>query len=178
MKVGAKIGRPIRFDQATDLVSRRKFARLCVEVDITKQLLSKFKLHRRVRRIEYEGIHLVCFSCGVYGHRKETCPSLKEDLVVGAEDKEPDQGGVHPKSRKGEVGHIREQLGESVNAEVLETFGPWMLVNRKSRRGGGKRDGCTRNKVTKIGKHVVHDSTLSRGLRMGNSRFAALETLD
>lgn len=54
-KVGKKIGRPVRVDQATRKVTRGKFARLCVEVDITKPLLSKFKL-RRVRRIE-----LICF---------------------------------------------------------------------------------------------------------------------
>ena len=43
MKVGEKIRKPIRIDQTTRLVSRGKFARLCVEVDITKPLLSKFK---------------------------------------------------------------------------------------------------------------------------------------
>ncbi|XP_075481174.1 uncharacterized protein LOC142521884 [Primulina tabacum] len=32
MKIGRKIGRPIRVDQATSLVSRGKFARICVEI--------------------------------------------------------------------------------------------------------------------------------------------------
>lgn len=49
MKIGSKIGRPIRVDQATSLVSRGKFARICVEVDISKPLLAKFMLRRRVR---------------------------------------------------------------------------------------------------------------------------------
>ncbi|XVF63210.1 hypothetical protein PTKIN_Ptkin09bG0069600 [Pterospermum kingtungense] len=44
MNVGEKIGRPVRVDQATNLVSRGKFARICVEVDIAKPLLAKFKL--------------------------------------------------------------------------------------------------------------------------------------
>ncbi|XVF80636.1 hypothetical protein PTKIN_Ptkin15bG0090000 [Pterospermum kingtungense] len=64
---------PVRVDQATSLVSRGKFARLCVEDDITKPLLSKLKLKRRVRRIEYEGIHQVCFHCGIYGHHINSC---------------------------------------------------------------------------------------------------------
>lgn len=54
MKIGELIGEPKHIDKATSLVSRGRFARMCVEVDITKPLLSKFKLRRRVRRIEYE----------------------------------------------------------------------------------------------------------------------------
>ncbi|XVF69877.1 hypothetical protein PTKIN_Ptkin11bG0116100 [Pterospermum kingtungense] len=68
MKVSEKIRKPIRVDHTTSLVSRGKFAKLCVEVDITKPFLSKFKLRRKIRKIEYKGIHLVCFHYGVYGH--------------------------------------------------------------------------------------------------------------
>ncbi|CAN1148993.1 hypothetical protein LINPERHAP2_LOCUS16789 [Linum perenne] len=32
--------------------SRENFARLCVEVDLSKPLLSKYRLRSRVRRIE------------------------------------------------------------------------------------------------------------------------------
>lgn len=73
MKVGKKIGRPINIDTATSLVSRASFARICVEVDITKPLLSKFMLRRRVQPIVYEGLHLICFKCGVYGANVDSC---------------------------------------------------------------------------------------------------------
>ncbi|XVF81050.1 hypothetical protein PTKIN_Ptkin15bG0125300 [Pterospermum kingtungense] len=46
MKVGEKIERPVRIDEATSIVSSGKFARMCVEVDITKPLLARFKLRR------------------------------------------------------------------------------------------------------------------------------------
>ena len=46
MKNGARIGRPVKVDQATDQVLRGKFARLCVEVTITKPLLARFRLRR------------------------------------------------------------------------------------------------------------------------------------
>lgn len=49
-----------------------------MEVDIIKPLKSKFSLKIRVRTIEYEMIHLVCFNCGIYGHHKENC-SLNAD---------------------------------------------------------------------------------------------------
>ena len=69
MRLGAKFGKPIKIDEATSIVSRRHFARLCVEVDLSKPLISKFRLRQRVRRVEYEGIPMVCFECGRYGHR-------------------------------------------------------------------------------------------------------------
>lgn len=74
--VGVKIGRLIRIDEATCVVSRGRFARMCVKVDITKPLLPKFKVKGRVRKIDYEGFHLICFHCGIYGYRKEGCPSF------------------------------------------------------------------------------------------------------
>lgn len=74
MRVRGKIGKAINIDMATSLVSRAMFARICVEVDITKPLLSKFTLRRRVRGIVYEGLHLICFKCGMYGHNTESCP--------------------------------------------------------------------------------------------------------
>lgn len=64
MTLGTKIGRPIKVDYATSMKTRGKFSRFCVEVDLSKPLLLKFCLRKRVRRI---------FKCGMYGHRKEAC---------------------------------------------------------------------------------------------------------
>lgn len=61
MKLGKKISRPIKVDYATSVTSRGKFARLCVEVDLYKTLLSKFCLRKNVRKIEYEGFYLVSY---------------------------------------------------------------------------------------------------------------------
>ena len=74
MRVGSKIGKLIRVDNATSTMSRGNYTRICVEVDLLKPLVSKFKLRRRIRKLEYVGIQLVCFGCGMSGHRKETCP--------------------------------------------------------------------------------------------------------
>ncbi|KDP46276.1 hypothetical protein JCGZ_10116 [Jatropha curcas] len=30
----------------------------------------------QIRRVEHEGIHLVCFTCGKYGHSSKNCPSI------------------------------------------------------------------------------------------------------
>lgn len=58
------------------MMERAKFARVCVEVDLRKILVSKFKLNGRIYNVEYEGLHLVCFGCGCYGHKKDECPLL------------------------------------------------------------------------------------------------------
>lgn len=75
-RIGNKIGRTVRIDHTTSLVSRGKFARVCVEIDITKPLLSTFTMEEKVWKVAYEGIHMVCFSCGLYGHRQEACPTV------------------------------------------------------------------------------------------------------
>ncbi|XP_031108885.1 uncharacterized protein LOC116013635 [Ipomoea triloba] len=73
MKIGREVGRPVKVDYTTSLVSKGKFGRICVELDMTKPLLSKFTLAEEVWPIEYEGIHMVCFKCGIYSHKQGQC---------------------------------------------------------------------------------------------------------
>lgn len=53
MEIRANIDYPIKIDDATNLISKEKFARICIDVDITKPLLSKFVLHQEEWAIEY-----------------------------------------------------------------------------------------------------------------------------
>ena len=173
MKVGEKIRKPIRIDQTTGLVSRGKFARLCVEVDITKPLLSKFKLRRRVRRIEYEGIHLVCFHCGVYGHRKDNCPMLGQSFVLEERTEKGDNGDIPTADTNGgEKGQIWEEI---VNPEIMENFGPWMLAARKFCHSDRKWNGRD-NHATSYdkGKDIRRDSDLLCNSRGKSSNFEVL----
>lgn len=48
MRVGEKIGKLIRFDDATGNATRGLFARMCVEINITKPFLEKFRQRRVV----------------------------------------------------------------------------------------------------------------------------------
>ncbi|CAN1120861.1 hypothetical protein LINPERHAP1_LOCUS17247 [Linum perenne] len=75
--IGDKIGSTVRIDHTTLQGNRGKFARICVEVDLLKPLLSKYRLRRRVRGIEYEGLHTICFSCGCFGHQQDSSPTAK-----------------------------------------------------------------------------------------------------
>lgn len=142
MRIGSLIGEPKNIDEATSLVSRGRFARMCIEVDITKPLLSKYKLRRRVRTIEYEGIHLVCFKCGIYGHKEEQCGKPTEgatgmfDGEVAGEQTEKSAG-----SEKGTETNTNGNLNMwhnplNLRPEVMEQYGAWMLAPR---RGGNQK---------------------------------------
>lgn len=48
---------------------------MSVELDLNKPLISKFFFDDKVHRVEYEGLHIICFECGIFGHKKEHCPS-------------------------------------------------------------------------------------------------------
>lgn len=136
MRVGGKIGRAINIDTATSLVSRAMFARICVEVDITKPLLSKFTLRRKVRGIVYEGLHLICFKCGMYGHNAESCPRNHEhadgeDYSADATDggkptAETDSGNTAQGSEKGKNYLSKEKA--QVRPEVTEDYGSWIVT--------------------------------------------------
>ncbi|CAN1124661.1 hypothetical protein LINPERHAP2_LOCUS2464 [Linum perenne] len=68
-----RIGKMVILDNTTLEGSRGNFARICVEVYFSNPLLSKYRLRRRVRRIEYEGLHTIFYSCGCYGHARDLC---------------------------------------------------------------------------------------------------------
>lgn len=165
MKIGEKIGKPVKVDQATSLVSRGKFARICVEVDITKPLLAKFKIRQRVIKIEYEGIHLVCFKCGVYGHRKDACPTEKPK-------------DFHDETKEEERQLAEEQIRQArFLAESKEPFGPWMLVSRANR----KQDKIKESRGMRFGKQDYRtglDSNQVYAPKKYNTRYELLAEED
>lgn len=55
------------------MVEHAKFARIYVEIDLRRKLLSKIKLKGKTKAIVYEEMHFVYFNCWRYGHKKEFC---------------------------------------------------------------------------------------------------------
>lgn len=83
-KIGQKIGCVLKVDNATANVNRGQYTRLCVEVHLTKPLLSKFRLNGRVPGIQYEGLHMICFTSRKQGHKEENCPLNSPIVREGA----------------------------------------------------------------------------------------------
>lgn len=59
MRVGSCLGKAVKIDHNTMTVSRGKYARVCVEVDLEKPLTYVVFLNGQPFTIEYENLHLV-----------------------------------------------------------------------------------------------------------------------
>ncbi|XP_028768571.1 uncharacterized protein LOC114726174 [Neltuma alba] len=112
--MGNEVGRTVKVDMSTSLHARGGYARVGVEVDLSKPLLPVYILGKVERPIVYEGLHLLCYNCGKYGHTEKEC---KEEKIYQE----------HWEDRKGEE-------------QVMETrpYGDWTVVqnSRRGRRGG------------------------------------------
>ncbi|CAI0554936.1 unnamed protein product [Linum tenue] len=144
-RIAEKIGRPVRVDRATQTGDRGKYARVSIEVDLTKPLLSKFKIEGLTYYVEYEGLHRICTECGRYGHAKVTCPQLFKETA--------------PAQPSSQVATDKEPTG---------TYGEWMIVQPRGR--GPKRNN---QGPTKIPSSNEHDTSLGVDKTQG-SRFSFL----
>lgn len=64
------IGKPLKLDRTTTVAAKGRFARAAIEIDMNKPLVSEVWVDNDVQVVEYEGLHVVCFKCGVLGHRE------------------------------------------------------------------------------------------------------------
>lgn len=113
MRIGDQLGTAMKVDGNTTAVSRGKYARVCVEVDLQKPLISMVIVNGYQLNVEYENLHQICFKCGKYGHRLEVCPSGNDEV-----------SGEDPL-------HLRSP---SIPANPPDPFGPWMIARNNNRR--------------------------------------------
>lgn len=71
MALAGAAGTPVKIDHNTLKVSRGKFARVCVEIDLNKPVVGRVCVEGKWFYIEYEGLHIICHNCGCYGHSPE-----------------------------------------------------------------------------------------------------------
>ena len=76
----------IRIDSYTESGTRGSYARLCLQIDLTKPLITTIRVGRLKQKVMYEGISLLCFSCGRIGHKADNCPHhIRPHTLVGDE---------------------------------------------------------------------------------------------
>lgn len=68
------VGKLLKLDRATMAREKCRFARAAIEVDLNKPLVLEVWVRNTVQTIEYEGLHVVCFGCGIVSHREQACP--------------------------------------------------------------------------------------------------------
>lgn len=123
--IGQTIGTIIKLDVHTDGGRRGRFTRLAVCVDLRRPLVSKLWINGKLQRVEYEGFLNICFKCGRFGH---VLDGYMEDGVTTEMD-------VFEGSKS-----IKEVSGLD-RMVVEESFGSWMVVERRKERGRAFKEG-------------------------------------
>nr|KYP69874.1 Retrovirus-related Pol polyprotein LINE-1 [Cajanus cajan] len=150
-RVGSKLGTMLKIDKLTSIHSRGKFARICVEVNLNRRLVSMINVMGHIIRLEYEGLHSICFNCGKYGHKQDQCdvrlgapkPTTSEAVQKGAgsmvaDTSEPSADPKEMQSR-GSLKSVSEQENLVVTRKFEQDndnlYGPWMIVKRGKNSG-------------------------------------------
>nr|POE74016.1 uncharacterized protein CFP56_71534 [Quercus suber] len=142
VQIGKSVGTVLRIDTHTASETRGRFARLCVQIDVTKPLVTGILIGKVEQSVSYEGIHRLCFDCGRVGHRRENCPfTIRRDSPPIPTATEAGRGvvsgscGSHvsdvvkdKESPTGSVMHAEHEKASEGN------YGAWVVVTRKKTR--------------------------------------------
>ncbi|XP_061336694.1 uncharacterized protein LOC133283801 [Gastrolobium bilobum] len=111
-QLGDVIGKVLKVDRTTSIGDRERFARVCIQVDLSKPLRGEYILDGCRKIVEYEGLFLICLKCGKYGHNAESCPDYVKLCHATKEEGVPDPP-------------MKDQCAQGI--------GPWMVVQRRKR---------------------------------------------
>ncbi|KAK9143086.1 hypothetical protein Syun_012486 [Stephania yunnanensis] len=154
-KLSNCVGRTIKIDHATTMAHRGKYAPITIELNLEKPLASQFKVNGEWQNVEYEGLPYISYLCKKVGHSSNACPmypNLKDPQPVSTSESA-----------------LREKTnlaGETITGDAEATYGPWMVVQRRSLR------------QAKIGSPIKEGNMINQGQdprgRAQNSRMATL----
>ena len=139
------------------MLTRGRFARIAVRISLVKPLVSQVELNGRVQKIEYEGLPVICFKCGRYGHNSGDCSENINDGQSGGEE-------ISGKdNQRGDVLVVQED-GRSEDTH-FEPFGPWIVASKRGRKLAS-------------GKETVREQNRNRSIQ-GNTvlRFQVLDQI-
>ncbi|XP_057747489.1 uncharacterized protein LOC130966685 [Arachis stenosperma] len=112
-KVGKILGTMLRIDENTSIHSSGKFARICVKIDLRKQLVPSFATLGKEFYLVYEGLHQICFYCERYGHKMDDCLEMRKH-VTGTNF---DQGGNSDRNHHKENSNICSHQKQDQNLQ-------------------------------------------------------------
>lgn len=117
MRIARVVGQVVKVEKPTMTSTRRRYARVYVEIDLSKALLPRVNVDGVPRCVEYEGLHQICFDCGQYGHHANGCKgssSTGENVGSAMQNDRDEQNESGP-----------EQQGP---------YGPWMMPTYRNRK--------------------------------------------
>ncbi|CAI0435130.1 unnamed protein product [Linum tenue] len=162
--LGNLVGRTVKLDYHTENMERGKFARIAVELDMTKPLATRIRLDGFWQPVLYENLPEICFGCGRIGHTEESCSKKT--------------GNVPNVISSAEVPVLPIE-GSSPSSESPAGYGPWMQVTKRSKKqnrkvtqiaassqggesGRGGTSGKVNQKVNQQGKNDPARSSLGK----------------
>lgn len=182
-KMGNKVGKTLKVNAHTikkdnsggelNTIERGRFARISVEINLEKKLIPRIKIRNRIYMIEYEGLNLICFKCGKYGHHKDNCSLQQNSECVQHLDisKENNEAPNHNDIR---------YTTEVQQKDQDNTFGSWMVVTRNFRN---KNTTQIQTNVEKAKNHMLTVAAKSVSmsqiaLGINGSRFVVFDMDD
>ncbi|CAI0625846.1 unnamed protein product [Linum tenue] len=157
MKIAQRIGKSLLVDHATSTGARLDYARICVQVDLQKPLLSQFRIHGIKYFIQYEGLDNICLQCGTYS-AKGYCacsPPMKMD-------QEKEKATEPPATNDPTEGQPPQSP-----LEKEQVYGEWMIAKRRTKtpkdiqQGRAEKNGQRGAEHTTSGKRGSRFSVLS-----------------
>lgn len=93
--IASAVGKPLHTDKLTASKKRISFARICVEVEASKELPKDFYIQCEngdwiTILVEYDWKPQVCTHCKVFGHTNAQCPLLKSSSKPADKDSKGD----------------------------------------------------------------------------------------
>lgn len=165
MGIARGLGNLVRVDLATLRFQCARFARICVEVNLTKPLKGSVKINGERYYVAYEGLSNICSGCGIYGHLVHNCPKR---LTEQAMEKKAEKAAE--KARSSDSGQTRAPKNVGDGFTVVRRGGK---TNQSSARG---MVFAARESETDLGRNLqdISGTTNMENIDVSNS-FVALE---
>lgn len=108
---------------------RAQYARVCVQVDLNKPLVTQFKIGKHAQKVRYEGVSALCFTCGCVGHRQTKCRMLEGIVpkLTAAQIEQSTRGIPTDQSLQG----ILASVVAHVSVHEEEGYGEWVYAKKK-----------------------------------------------
>ncbi|XP_058723328.1 uncharacterized protein LOC131595094 [Vicia villosa] len=167
-KIANAIGKPLLTDECTSKKLRVSYARVLIEVDVTKQLRTHITIRdpqgeKMLQQVEYEWTPPYCTVCNKVGHvckQTEAQARKKKEGKQAWEQKKPQEKQAEPTvnvpkgTEQPKPDHVETEVPKPTE---METEVPWTVVQNRS-RGKAPQDIQVENNNILGGLHIGEGS--------------------
>ncbi|KAI9109367.1 hypothetical protein K1719_019421 [Acacia pycnantha] len=174
LNLGNVIGKAIKLDIHTTQRARGKFARMCVELDLTKPLVPEFEIEGQVLSIVYESLGMLCNKCGRFGHSREVCEDFQKRKMnekMDVEDLGSEQADTNGKGMQREfwktMQRPRRQRRSPVPTQNQQSGSRFAVLEGEMGEEGGMKRGEGAHEASRAA-----DRQVPKPRKLGSSGFA------